>query len=139
MADISDLDRLIEDNVRAFEVEQLKRHNLTPAEREQLLDRRPAASEPMKDEAFSIGKVAAGVTSKSVWFERRRIHFAVIVGVAVGERRDGDNLWCWVDLNYASVKDLSAVRVQNILQADAFLVMPSQFTSFKVVPTLEDN
>ena len=134
MGNIDDLDRLIAPRVRAFE-----RRHMSGPEREQMLNQTLGKEqEVLKGEAFVIGDRTAGVTSKSVWFENRRIHFAAIASIAVGEIEDADPVKYCVDIN-CTVHRSYRISVQTIPQADNFLVGLSQFMSFKLVPTMEEE
>ncbi len=139
MSHISELDKIIEENVREFELSQLRRKQLNVAEREELLTKTLGpTTEPRNGELFVVGDTAAGITSKSAWFQFRRIHFATIVSIAVGELREGDRFKYCVDIN-CTIKRSYRIGVPTILDADNFLVVLSQFMSFKIVPTVEEE
>lgn len=139
MADMSELDRLIEENLPAFEAQQMRRRQLSRDEREEILSRTLGPpTTPAQGENFVLGDISTGITSKSVWLERRRIHFAVIVSIAVGEIREKGKATFHVDLNCTADRSYR-VRMPTILQADNFLVGLSQFMSFRVVPTAEEQ
>lgn len=139
MADMNELDRLVAGNLQSFEVDQLRQRRMTKSEREEYLNLTlgPAIA-PASNESFVLGNPATGITSKSVWLERRRIHFAVIVSIAVGERRIDEKRLYWVDLNYTAGRSFR-LMMPTVLHADAFLVRLSEFMSFKIVPTAEDD
>lgn len=139
MDNIADLDKLIEENLREFELGELRRHQFTLAEREKMLTETLGPRiQPLKDEAFVVGDTTAGATPKSVWFEFRRIHFATIVSVAVGELRDTEPLEYCVDIN-CTLRRSYRIRLPTIQQADNFLVGLSRFASLRIVPTVEEE
>ncbi|HEY8751358.1 MAG TPA: hypothetical protein VIM11_25480 [Tepidisphaeraceae bacterium] len=139
MSNVDDLDNLIADNVRDFELGELRRRKLSAAEREQMLtETLGPKSQPSNGEGFALGDGSVGVTPKSVWFEFRRIHFATIVNIAVGEQHEGDRFKYWVDINCTAHRSYR-IGVPTILEADNFLVVLSQFLAFKIVPTVEEN
>jgi hypothetical protein len=139
MSDISKLDALIADNVREFELGRLRRRSLSAAEREKMLtETLGPEGQPVKGETFAVGDAVAGVTPKSVWFQSRRIHFATIVSIAVGELRDGDRHRYSVDVN-CTLRRTYRINVATILDADNFLVALAQFMSFKIAPTVEEQ
>ena len=137
--DISELDRQIEQSVREFELSQLRRQQITGRERSDLLDQTLGrTTSPAKDERFVVGNSTVGVTPKSIWFEDRRIYFAILTGVAVGEQHRDGKVLCWVDINCTAHRSYR-IRLKNILQADAFLAALAQYTSFRIVPTIEEQ
>ena len=139
MSEIADLDKLVADNIRDFEIGELRRRHLSASEREAILNETLGRkAEPKKDESFVVGDPAAGVTSKSVWFQFRRIHFATIVSIAVGEIRKEDQFKYCVDVN-CTLNRSYRITVPTIPDADSFLVALSQFMSFKIVPTIEEE
>lgn len=95
-------------------------------------------TQPAAAKAFVVGDPAAGVTSKSVWFESRRVHFAAIVSIAVGEVRDADHRKYCVDVN-CTLRRSYRIGLATILETDSFLVALSQFMSFTIVPTVEEE
>jgi hypothetical protein len=137
--DISKLDRQIEQSVREFELSQLRRQQITGRERSDLLDQTLGrTASPAKDEGFAVGSSTVGITPKSIWFEGRRIHFAILTGIAVGERHTDGKVVCWVDINCTAHRSYR-IRLKNILQTDAFLTALAQYTSFRIVPTIEEQ
>src|SRR4051812_8095770 len=99
MSNINDLDNLITASVRDFERLRFQRGQLAPAEREKMLTEMLGPKhEPRKGEAFVVGDAFAGITAKSVWFESRRVHYATIVDVALGEVCHGERVKYCVDL-----------------------------------------
>jgi hypothetical protein len=141
MRDVSDLDKLIADNVREFEVGELRRRRLSAAEREKVLtETLGAKTDPAPGEKFAVGDAAAGVTPRSIWYQHRRIQFAVVVNIAVGELpRDGqgDTFEYCVDIN-CTVQRSYRIRLPSIPETDNFLTALAQFTSFRIVPTIEE-
>lgn len=139
MADVAELDNLIAASVREFEMRELNRRLLTEAERETVLDQtlgpkvRPAAGE-----AFVVGDSTAGVTGNSLWFQSRRIHFAIVLSVAVGSGGNSQAPTYWVDIN-CTLNRSYRIRVATIVDTDSFLVALARFMSFKVVPTVEEE
>src|SRR4051794_28344335 len=125
MPDIGDLDKLIADNVREFELgERRRRGPLSAAERERMLtETLGPKSQPQAGEKFSVGDAAAGITPKSIWYQFRRVHFAAVVSVAVGEVRKagGDDQFDYcVDLN-CTVHRSYRIKLPAIPETDNFL------------------
>jgi hypothetical protein len=139
MSDISDLDKLVADNVREFEITEIRRRKLSEVEREAMLDETLGPkTEPQNGERFVVGDPVAGITSKSVWFQFRRIHFATIVSIAVGEVRSDDNFYYCIDLN-CTLRRSYRISVPTIPEADSFVVGLSQFMSLNIVATVEEE
>jgi len=140
--DISDLDNLIADNVREFERNELRRRQLSAAEREKMLtDTLGAKTQPIADEKFAVGDAVAGVTSRSIWYQFRRVHFAAVISIAVGEipKHDEDSQFEFcVDIN-CTVHRSYRIKLPTIPETDSFLNALSQFMSFRIVPTIEDE
>lgn len=142
MENLSDLDKLIADNVREFELGELRRRQLSADEREKMLTETLGAKVPLHTgEKFAVGDAAAGVSSKSIWHQFRRVHFAAVLSIAVGEIRKGDDSdqfeYC-IDIN-CTVNRSYRIKLSNIPETDNFLTALSQFMSFKIVPTLEEE
>jgi hypothetical protein len=137
---VHEIDDLIAENVKEFEKDQLRRRTLAGAERERVLSEMLGPRiEIDGGERFVIGDALAGVTTKSIWFENRRVHFAVVVSIAVGEKAAAlkeQPQQFWVDLN-CTVNRSFRVALKNVLQTDQFLVALSQYMSLKIVPTVE--
>jgi hypothetical protein len=136
---MTDLDNLIADNVREFELTELRRRELTAAEREKMLtETLGAKTQPQAGEKFAVGDAVAGVTPKSIWYQFRRVPFAAVVSVAVGEIRKGEQFEYCVDVN-CTVHRSYRIRLATVPETDNFLTALSQFMSFKIVPTIEEQ
>jgi hypothetical protein len=139
MQKVTDLDQLIADNVREFEVKELRRRQLTVAEREKMLSETLGAkTEPPAGENFAVGDAAAGITSKSIWYQFRRVHFAAVISVAVGELRKDEQFEYCVDIN-CTVHRSYRIKLQTVPETDNFLTALSQFMSLRIVPTVEEE
>jgi hypothetical protein len=139
MSSANELDDLIAENVRDFELGELRRQKLTAAEREKMLTATLGPRIQVNSgEAFTVGGAGAGITARSVWFEFRRIHFATIVGIGVGEFHDQNGAKYCVDIN-CTVRRSFRIGVSTILESDNFLVALARFTSFRIVPTVEEE
>ena len=139
MQNVNDLDNLIADNVREFELAEVRRHQLSAAEREKMLDETLGVkTQPSPGEKFSVGDAAAGVTPKSIWYQFRRVQFAVVVAIAVGEIRTGDSYEYCVDVN-CTLNRSYRIKLAAIPETDNFLTALSQYMSFKIVPTIEEE
>src|SRR5688572_27593957 len=134
MPDVPDLDNLIANNVREFELGEYRRRQLSVIEREKMLtETLGAKAQPAAGEKFIVGDLTAGVTAKSIWYQSRRVPFAAVVSIAVGDTRIGDKSAYCVDIN-CTVRRSFRIKLQTIPETDNFLVALSQFMSFKVVP-----
>src|SRR5688500_6900250 len=91
MPHVSDLDKLIADDVRQFELGERRRRYISAAEQERMLtETLGEKAQPQPAEKFNVGDAGAGITSKSIWYQFRRVHFAAVVSIAAGEiRKDG--------------------------------------------------
>lgn len=142
MGTVNDLDKLIAGQIREFEVGELRRCRLGAAERDKVLAETLGAKvQPLAGEKFAVGDAAAGVTPKSIWYQCRRIQFAVLLSIAVGEIPkdvEDDQFEYCVDIN-CTVHRSYRIRLPTIPETDNFLTALSQFTSFKIVPTIEED
>jgi hypothetical protein len=139
MSGVHHIDNLIADQVREFEIEERRHHRIDADDFERVLtETLGAKTKPAAGEVFSVGDAMAGITSRSVWYQFRRIHFAVIASIAVGELRNGGRLGYALDVNCTLRRSYRFV-LSAIPETDNFLVALSQFTSFKLVPTIEDD
>jgi hypothetical protein len=139
MTDIGELDNLIAASVREFEMQQLNRRLVNEAEREKVLYQTLGPKvQPLAGESFVVGDPIAGVTEKSVWFQSRRVHFAVVLSIAVGSAGNNKGHTYWVDVN-CTLNRSYRIRVPTMLDTDNFLVALARFMSFKIVPTVESE
>lgn len=135
---IEELDSLIADRVKDFEAELLqadfKQRRLAESERQAFLNRTLGNKvNPLTDEAFTLGDAEAGITSRSIWFGSRRVHYAVLVSIAIGEIEGKYS----IDLNCTLNRSFRVI-VDSISETDTFLCALSGYTSFKIVPTVEE-
>lgn len=142
MPDANELDRLISAEVCRFERAELRRGKLGTADRERVLgDTLGPVAQPLSGEKFAIGDPVAGITSKSIWYQSRRIHFAIVTSIAVGEIGDdvgGDGTDYCVDIN-CTLHRSYRIKLPTIPETDNFITALSQFMSIRIVPTLEDE
>jgi hypothetical protein len=139
IVDINDLDDSIEGNVREFEFGELRRRRLSHSEKEHLFDETLGPRiKPPREEDFIIGDAAAGISVKSIWLEERRIHFATVLSLAVGEKRGRKGIEYAVDVN-CTIHRSYRIHVTSIRDADNFLVALSRCTNVTVVPTVEEE
>jgi hypothetical protein len=137
--DVNELDKSIAANVREFELNEIRRQRYSLEEREKILTEfLGPETNLLKDEAFSVGDEAAGVTSKSVWFQYRRIYFPVIINIAVGELAEEGGFKYCVDVN-CTLRRSYRIVLPTIPDTDKFLVALSKFMELTIVPTVEEE
>lgn len=146
---INDIDAAIAERVKEFDQDLVRSHRhlqqellrqgqLDAEERAAFLDHNLGpVSRPSDNEIFVTGDEHAGVSQKSLWFASRRVHYASLLSVAVGDLVLDQQVrgYC-IDLN-CTLQRSFRITVRSILETDAFLVALAQYTSFKIVPTIE--